>query len=101
MKANFKNSQTGAVKQVKVGFSWTVFFFGFFPPLFRGDFKWGAIIAVIQFALAFLYPAASFVVSVVLAFMYNKLYVKEIMAKGFEPVSDADRDILNSKNYLS
>ena len=35
--------KNGLRKEVKVGFSWTVFFFGLFVPLFRGDLKWAAI----------------------------------------------------------
>jgi hypothetical protein len=34
------NPQTKIVKEAVVGFSWTVFFFGFFVPLIRGDWKW-------------------------------------------------------------
>lgn len=39
MKVFMRNSY-GAMKQVKVGYSWTVLFFGFFVPLIRGDWKW-------------------------------------------------------------
>ena len=39
-----ENPQTGAQKPAPVGLSWTVLFFGFLPPLFRGDIKWGLII---------------------------------------------------------
>lgn len=37
MKVNMTNDDTGEVKQCKVGFSWTMFFFGFLVPIFRGD----------------------------------------------------------------
>lgn len=40
MKVMLKNENTGQIKQAKIGFSWTVFFFGFFPAIFRGDWKW-------------------------------------------------------------
>lgn len=41
-------SPNAGVKQVKVGFSWTTFFFGFFVPLFRGDIKWFLIMLLTQ-----------------------------------------------------
>ena len=67
------------VKQMKtapVGFSWTTLFFGFWPALIRGDWKW----AVIQFALSI----ATFGVSVVVfPFIYNKLYIKDLIGNGF------------------
>lgn len=46
MKVMLKNENTGQIKQAKIGFSWTVFFFGFFPAIFRGDWKWFLIILI-------------------------------------------------------
>lgn len=37
MFVNLLNQQTGKTKKAKVGFSWTTFFFGFFPAVFRED----------------------------------------------------------------
>lgn len=39
MKVRLRND-VGMIKECKVGFSWTNFFFGFFCPLFRGDWKY-------------------------------------------------------------
>lgn len=46
MKVMLRNENTGQIKQAKLGFSWTVFFFGFFPAIFRGDWKWFLIILI-------------------------------------------------------
>ena len=80
MKVNMRNS-VGVVKQVKLGFSWTMLFFGFFVPLFRGDMKWtliSLILDVITGGLAWF----------VLPFIYNKSYVKGLLYDGWLP---ADR----------
>ncbi|ADH97781.1 hypothetical protein [Salisediminibacterium selenitireducens] len=66
-------STNGVIKQSKVGFSWTVFFFAFFPPLFRCDIKWAAVI----FVSAILVGLASggvlaWLPSVVLAFIITR-----------------------------
>jgi hypothetical protein len=40
MQIYMRNAHTGAKKKVKHGFSWTTLLFGFWPAVFRGDWKW-------------------------------------------------------------
>jgi len=79
-KVVFENPNTGFIKEAPVGFSWTVLFFGFFPPLFRGDFKWG----IIMFLLAIFTWGLS---GLVFMFIYNKLYIKDLIGSGFKAKS--------------
>lgn len=87
MTVNLKHSQSGLVKEAPVGFSWTTFFFGFFPALFRGDIKWAAIM--------FLVACVTFGVSwLVFPFVYNKLYVKGLLENGYVPADDQSKSVL-------
>ncbi|WP_027360506.1 hypothetical protein [Desulforegula conservatrix] len=79
-KVVFENPKTGQIKEAPVGFSWTVLFFGFFPPLFRGDWKW----AIIMFLLALLTMGFS---GLFFMFIYNKLYIKDLVGAGFKAKS--------------
>ncbi len=72
-----ENPRTGKIKEAPVGFSWTVLFFSFFPPLFRGDWKW----AVIIFLLACVTGGLS---GLVFMFIYNKIYIKELLGEGYK-----------------
>ena len=74
------NPVSGETRTAPVGFSWTVFFFGFFPPLFRSDWKW----AVILFLIGWLTVGFS---NLVFSFLYNKLYLKDLIAAGFKAQS--------------
>ena len=76
MKRIMKN-EIGQVKVVKEGFSWTMLFFGIFVPLYRGDWKWFLIILI---ANLFTYGLAS----VVFAFIYNKIYINDLLEKGYK-----------------
>jgi hypothetical protein len=72
----FKNKFTGEARVAPVGFSWTVFFFGFFPPLFRSDWKW----AIIMLLCALITAGLS---TLVFIFVYNRLYIKDLVNNGF------------------
>lgn len=96
MRATLEN-EMGLIKEVKIGFSWTTFFFGFFPALFRGDLKWAAIIFVATLAIgSFTLGLCSWIVTIVFAFIYNKLYIKDLIEKGYLPASEESRMKLES-----
>lgn len=73
-----KNPMTGEVKKAPVGYSWTTLFFNCLPPLFRTDWKYFAILLILSF-LTFGLSALVF------SFIYNKLYVKDLIySRGFK-----------------
>ncbi|WP_226476723.1 hypothetical protein [Pseudomonas sp. MWU16-30323] len=82
----FKNPNTGSMKEAPVGFSWTTFFFGCFPALFRGDLKYG----LLQFVIAIITMGFS---NIVFAFIYNKFYIKDLIGQGFKAQSITSGDI--------
>ena len=92
MKINMK-TPTGIIKQVKLGFSWTMLFFGIFVPLFRGDIKWFLITLLVACVTAgfswFVFP-----------FIYNKIYIKEMIEKGWLPADDFAANALKSKGIF-
>ncbi|MBS4196436.1 DUF2628 domain-containing protein [Lederbergia citri] len=101
MKAVLKNSG-GVTKEVKIGFSWTTFFFGFFPALFRGDLKWAAIMFIISAAVgAFTFGLGAWIPGIVFSFVYNKIYIKELIEKGYQPANDETRNLLESNQIIS
>lgn len=92
----------GLSKEVKVGFSWTTFFFGFFPALFRGDLKWAAIMFIVSLALAaFTLGIGTWVSWIVFSFVYNKIYIKELIEKGYVPSNDHARAVLTENQIIS
>ena len=77
MKLTMENPNTGIIKTAPVGFSWTTLFFGGFPSLFRGDIKWFIIQLIVD---CFTFCVAVFV----FPFICNKLYIKNLLEKGFK-----------------
>ncbi|MBM7643742.1 DUF2628 domain-containing protein [Streptococcus loxodontisalivarius] len=102
MKVNLKNPETNQTKSVKVGFSWTTFFFGFFVPLFRADWKWFGIMLGTSLLVGIIFTVlnasgGSWAVSVGFAFIYNNEYIKDLIKKGWKPVSEEDSSIITKK----
>lgn len=89
----YLKNDAGVLKECKIGFSWTTFFFGFFVPIFRGDWKWMLIMLIAA-------PVTFGISSIVFAFIYNKIYIKDLLEKGFMPMNDSDREALAAKGYL-
>lgn len=87
------NPTTRQSKQVKVGFSWTVFFFGAFPALFRGDFKWFLIMLAADFFTASM-------AHWVFIFIYNKLYITDLLNQGYVPNDDFSEQTLLAKGFF-
>ena len=76
-----KNPQTNDTKIAPVGFSWTVFFFGPIPAFLRGDIKGGfmmLLLGLITGGLVWFYYI----------FQYNKMYIKNLITKGYRVVSN-------------
>ena len=87
-------SKAGIVKEAPVGFSWTTLFFGFFPALIRGDWKW----ALIMFIVGFITFGLAYII---FAFIYNRLYLQDLLKKGFK-VKDysGDRKLIEAKAQI-
>lgn len=85
---------TGQVKEAPVGFSWTVFFFGFFPALFRSHWAGFAIMlifSVITFGLS----------NLIFMFIYNKMYIKHLISEGYKAkTASADLDFVQQKSGI-
>lgn len=89
MKVKLRNPSNGLTKQCPVGFSVTTLFFGFFVPVARGWFGYAAIsvlVAMVTFGLSWLvYP-----------FIINRHYVRHLIEKGYQPISERDLEIVRS-----
>lgn len=105
-------NDSGVRKEVKLGFSWTVLFFSFLVPLFRSDFKWAAI----MFAAALISPRliattyqvnigpiiidiVSFYVGIVFAYIYNKIYIKNLLKAGCKIINLEDKEIVENYTF--
>lgn len=101
MHVQLVNAQ-GAIKNVKLGFSWTTFFFGFFPALFRGDLKWAAIMFISScFIGLFTLGLGAWIPGIIFSFIYNQMYIREMMEKGYRPANPETEAALQAKGIMA
>jgi len=75
-RATLYHGGTERTREAPVGFSWTRLFFGPFPMLFRGNWKWfliSLILAVCTFGLG----------NLELMLMINRLHLEELVNDGY------------------
>lgn len=77
---------SGVKKKVKVGFSWTLLFFGLWVPVFRAD--WNSLLRMWLLGMCTLG-----IYVIVACWTYNKRYGQWLMEQGYQP-SDSDRQYL-------
>lgn len=99
MKVELKNQNTGETKQIKVGYSWTVFFWGFIPSLFRKDWLGALAILVLNSLVSYLAGSYGLLIAdAIIGALYNKNYISRLLKDGYAPVSDQDKSLLNQVN---
>jgi hypothetical protein len=73
----FKNPNTGSEEIVPIGVSWTILFWGFLVPLFRGD--WKLVMVMLPLGLITLNLS-----NIKFMFNYNEIYIKKLISSGFK-----------------
>jgi len=87
------NPTTGVRKTGFYGFSWTSFFFGGFPALFRGDVGIGLGLIVVGVIAGFVGLGLGwFIVGIIWAFIYNKMYTTRLLDAGYKLADTPDRN---------
>ncbi len=80
-----RHKTSGIMKDGFYGFSWTTFFFGCFPALFRGDFlTFIGIFVVLLLVGIVTFGIGTFLGMFIWAFFYNGYYTKRLLEKGYE-----------------
>lgn len=118
-----KNKKNNKIKIGILGFSWTTLFFGGFVPLIRGDLKMFLILLIFYVAINYNMPLIlqnshlinfrmlsviwtfnngwnllyGFVVHILGAFFYNKIYTQRLVNRGYVPMNEEGITLLKIK----
>jgi len=78
-----------------------MFFFGFFPTLFRGDWKWFAITFVGGLFMALIsFGLLGWVPGMIGAFIWNKSYLEGLIRDGFQLKSTGSGNLERVDGFL-
>lgn len=92
-------NSNGKIKSCKIGYSWTNLFFMFFTPLFRCDFKNCFIQFLIYFILSKISSIILTIAWLIIPAFYNKIYIKELLKKGYTPKNNHSVELLNKSGF--
>lgn len=94
-KITFEHPEIGTTRTAPVGFSWTLLLLGPIVGLFRKDLLW-------TFIMLLVFAATSGISLIIFPFLYNRLYIKRLLKKGYKVTSteSADLDLLKKKLEL-
>lgn len=90
-------------KICSTGFSITTFFFGFFVPLFRGDFKHFliflglGIVAII--GSFFTFGIAGIAINLFLCIKYNSWYIQSLLDSGYRAMDEITENWLKAEGF--
>ncbi len=82
------NKRTAEIRKSATGFSWTMLLFGFFPPLFRSDWKGFIIVLLINLIGLWIWDYSSFITAIIFGVTYNKTHLNDLINSGFVPQGD-------------
>lgn len=83
MKVVFENN--GITRNVKVGFSWTTFFFGGFALLFRKEI-WEGLLLILATIILSMILIGPFV-PIIWSFFANKYTARKLISQGWKPTT--------------
>lgn len=98
-------NEEGKSLKRKVGFSWTAFFFLFFPALFRKDWPWFGIfllLVILSCTISYFLDlnTLGLILSLLFGFTYNKLNIRQLLKKRYKPETLDMENILRKKRYI-
>ena len=93
-----RHKESGILQTAYIGWSWTMLVFGFFVPLFRGDFKWAILMIVIHLVAGGITAGIGTLLTwLIFALFYNKWYSRGLLERGYAPFDADSADILTRR----
>ena len=100
-------NKDGLLKKCPIGFSFPTLLFAPLSPLARGDLKWASIFCIFTWVFVGIIPCIftliiNFLIAIIFAFKYNKLYILDNLEKGYLPYdNETQKELNNMKIYYA